>query len=136
MIALGVRKFFCRNPACERRIFTERLPGIVAPWARRTRRLAEQLSEIALALGGAAGARLNRKLGCAVSRSTLLRLILQLPLPQLVVPKTLGVDDFSFRRRRTYGTLLVDLDEHRSITILPGREAETIFRMVTAAPRC
>src|SRR5919202_4017035 len=31
---LVVRKFFCRTPHCPRRIFTERLPGLVAPYAR------------------------------------------------------------------------------------------------------
>ena len=45
---LQVRKYFCLNQQCQRRIFTERLPGIVAPWARRTQRLAEQLSAIVL----------------------------------------------------------------------------------------
>jgi transposase len=40
-IVLEVGKFFCLNEACRRRIFTERLPTIVAPWARRTRRYAE-----------------------------------------------------------------------------------------------
>ena len=33
---LHVRKVFCREPTCPRHIFTERLPGLVAPWARRT----------------------------------------------------------------------------------------------------
>jgi len=36
---IGVRKFFCDNPACTRKIFTERLPGLVARSARRTLRL-------------------------------------------------------------------------------------------------
>src|SRR5919199_1008068 len=36
---LRVRKFFCRQPTCARRIFTERLPHVAAPYARRTARL-------------------------------------------------------------------------------------------------
>ncbi|HSX80177.1 MAG TPA: transposase family protein [Candidatus Saccharimonadia bacterium] len=35
-LQLRVRKWFCRNRACRRRIFTERLPTVAAPWARRT----------------------------------------------------------------------------------------------------
>jgi transposase len=35
-IHLTVRKFVCRNPSCERRIFTERLPDLVATYARHT----------------------------------------------------------------------------------------------------
>jgi len=39
MVKLRVRKFFCTNGRCRRRIFTERLPRVVAPWARRSQRL-------------------------------------------------------------------------------------------------
>jgi hypothetical protein len=56
-LGLGVRKLFCDNPRCERRIFTERLPDVVAPWARKTVRLCQRLTSIAAALGGSAGAR-------------------------------------------------------------------------------
>ncbi len=52
---LIVRKYFCLNQQCQQRIFTERLPEIVAPWARRTQRLASQLAAIGLAVGGAPG---------------------------------------------------------------------------------
>ena len=65
---LHVRKFVCTNAQCPRRIFTERLPDVVAPWARRTRRLAAWLVAIGLALGGAAGVRLSRRLGRRLGR--------------------------------------------------------------------
>src|SRR5436309_2962457 len=39
-IQLRVRKWFCHNRHCRRRIFTERLPSVAAPWPRRTLRLA------------------------------------------------------------------------------------------------
>ena len=64
-LELGVRKLFCDNPDCGRRIFTERLPGVVAPWARRTLRLGKRLTAVAVALGGSAGARLSRHPGLA-----------------------------------------------------------------------
>jgi transposase len=35
-LQLAVRKFVCRNPSCSRRIFTERVPEFVAPYARQT----------------------------------------------------------------------------------------------------
>lgn len=40
-VRLTVRRFFCEAAGCTRRIFAERLPGIVAPSARRTARLTE-----------------------------------------------------------------------------------------------
>lgn len=80
-IVLEVCKFFCLNDACRRRIFTERLPTIVAPWARRTLRYAEQLTAIALSLGGSAAVRLGQHLNAEASRNTFLRFVAQLSLP-------------------------------------------------------
>jgi transposase len=41
-LQLRVRKFCCGNSPCPRQIFTERLPAVAAPWARRTLRLGER----------------------------------------------------------------------------------------------
>ena len=67
MLQVGVRKFFCANGRCTRRIFTERLPQLRAPWARRTQRLAHRLGSIAFALGGAAVRRATGRAGNADS---------------------------------------------------------------------
>src|SRR5919202_4695050 len=57
-LTLHVRKFFCTTATCRRRVFTERLPDVVAPYARKTVRLEELLRLVGFALGGGAGARL------------------------------------------------------------------------------
>lgn len=70
-LQVQVRKFFCLNAACIRRIFTERIPAIAAPWARKTVRFVQRLQSIGIALGGAAGSRLAHQLGYQASGSTL-----------------------------------------------------------------
>src|SRR5690349_3195476 len=39
LFSLLVRKFFCQTPDCPRKIFTERFPNFLRPWARMTDRL-------------------------------------------------------------------------------------------------
>src|SRR5947209_17022112 len=58
-LALTVRKFYCRNPLCERKVFTERLPRFVEPWARMTIRHCEQITSIGLATCGKGGTRFS-----------------------------------------------------------------------------
>ena len=73
VILLDARKFFCAEDSCRQKIFTERLPGTVVRYARRSCRSSEALNWLTLALGGRAGARLACRLGLLASRSTLLR---------------------------------------------------------------
>lgn len=97
-LQLKMHKFFCVNRACQRRIFTERLPQLVEPWARRTNRMTQQIRGLGLALGGAAGARLSQQLGYSFSRDTVLRCLAKASLPSLKLSQTIGVDDFAFRK--------------------------------------
>lgn len=81
---------------------------------------------IAFESGGEAGAKLAKKLQIEVGPDTLLRLMRNYPEPKTDTTRVMGIDDFAFRKGNTYGTILIDLEKHIPIDILPDRTSGTL----------
>ena len=131
---LHVRKFRCETAACPRQIFTERLALFLRPWARMTTRLSQTIEAVGLATSGELGARFSTHLGIATSPTTILRRTMALPTHPHEQVSLLGIDDWSFRRGRKFGTILVDLLTHEIIDLLPDRTTETAAAWMQAHP--
>ena len=133
-LRVRVRRFFCSNAACARKTFAEPFANLAVAHARRTNRQASRLRAIAKELGGRPAARESENVQMPVSRHTMLRLLRRAPIPAAPPPRILGVDDWSLRKGQTYGTLLVDLQRHRIVDVLPDREAETLEAWLAVHP--
>src|SRR5260370_6709075 len=125
-LVLHVRRFFCQESTCIRKIFAERFPSLTLPRVKFTLRLQEALREMGLELGGEAGARLSKKLSYPGSPDTILRLVKQTQLSTTSPPRVVGIDDWSWKRGLRYGTLICDLESNRPIDVLADRSVQTV----------
>ena len=116
-LIVRVRRFCCQESTCPRKIFAERFPSLTLPRVKFTLRLQEALREMGFALGGEAGARLGKQLSIPGSPDTLLRLVKGTQLPAAPAPRVVGIDDWSWKRRLRYGTLICDLESSKPIDV-------------------
>jgi len=133
-VHLHIRRFRCDTLTCGRTTFSEPVPKLAAPYARRTARLRAEQRQLALDVGGEPGARLARRQGMGVSPDTLLRLARRAPEAVRPTPRCLGIDDFALRKGQVYGTLLVDLETHQPVDLREDRSAEVVEQWLQAHP--
>jgi len=134
VLRLKVRKFFCRTATCPRKVFAERLPELVRPWARVSNRLLEELKAIGLAASAEVSERLAPRLGMTIKAPTLLRYLRTIKDAPRADVTVLGIDDFSLRRGDSYGTILINLETRRPLDLLPDRTAEAVKPWLASHP--
>lgn len=124
-VDLAICRWRCQAPACPRRTFSDQIASIAHPFARRTSRVGEIVSHLGHATGGRPAERLLHRLGLGVSDDTVLRHLKQCAHGAGEAPTVIGIDDWSWRKSQTYGTIIVDLERRVVIDILEDRDVVT-----------
>lgn len=156
---LRVQRYLCLNESCSYKTFGEQVP-VVGRYAQRSRRLLKAHSKIAIQLGGEAGTALATQLNMPISADTLLRDINLQALPTIETPRVPGVDDWAMKKREQkplargstliaecwpfidatsgsrlfYGTILVDLERHKVVDLLDGRDSKGLAQWLKTHP--
>jgi transposase len=90
---------------------------------------------VGYALGGLPGERLLHRLGIVRTDDTVLRRVKSrgrgTSQPKV---RVLGVDDWAWRKRQRYGTMLMDLERLHVIDLLPVRSAESFAHWLGLHP--
>src|SRR6266852_5614035 len=133
-LIVHVRRFCCKKRTCAQKIFVERLPALCHPHAQRTKQLQEALCRLGLRGGGQAGADAASELGVSGSRDTILRLVRQSQPSARAEPHVIGLDDWAWKRRLRYGTLICDLERGLPIDLLADRSVETVSAWLKKHP--
>lgn len=133
-IFLRSRKFYCNSDECPFKVFAERFASHFKPYKRRTERLETKIRQLGLLAGGKPAEYICRTVSIPVSDSTILRVIEKGELPDEEVVTAVGVDDWAFKKRDRYGSILVNLGTGKVIDLLPDREERTLFRWLQERP--
>ncbi|MCX2473474.1 transposase [Pedobacter sp. MC2016-05] len=93
------------------------------------------LTRTALELGGNTGAVISRYVGIPVSSSTILRIVKRLDIqPKKLTSGIIGVDDWAFKKGKTYGTVIVDLEKKEVVDLLSDHESATLSEWLKQHP--
>ncbi len=124
-LVFSVRHWYCRNPACSRKIFAESLTPFVGSHPQSSQALQNLQRQLGLIAGGEAGKRAATAVGLRCSAETLIHRVINTPETKLSGSPHVGIDEWVWHRGHRYGTLIVNLDTHRPLVLLPDRDQRT-----------
>ena len=118
----------CSNPECDPSAVTETFDGFLTYNSRMTERLEDFICILAVETSCEACARILKSMNVKISGDTVIRLLTKryLSQPAPTCGSAIGIDDFAFKKRHTYGTVIVDEASHDPIAVLDGRDGETL----------
>lgn len=121
-------EYQCENPDCSVTTLAESFNGFLNFYSRMTERLADFICVLALESSCEGCARVCQAMGIRISGDSVIRLLLKryAAQPEAVCGSVVGIDDFAFKKRDTYGTIVVDAATHKPVAILEGRDSNIL----------
>ncbi|MDD3416622.1 MAG: ISL3 family transposase [Lachnospiraceae bacterium] len=127
-LLVNAYEYQCDNPACDATTFAENINGFLNYYSRMTDRCADFVCTLALETSCEGCARICRAMNLKTSGDSVIRLLVKRYSlqPEAECGSVIGVDDFAFKKRHTYGTIIVDEATHHPVAILEGRDGKTL----------
>lgn len=127
-LQITAHEYACSNESCPKVTFVEDFDGFLSYYGRMTERCADFICTLAMETSCEGCARICRAMNLQISGDSVIRLLTKRYRLQSVSEcgSAIGVDDFAFKKRHTYGTIIVDQVTHRPVAILDGRDGMTL----------
>lgn len=128
MLDMQIYDYECCSDTCDTFAVTETFDGFLAYNSRMTDRLEDFVCLLAIETSCEASARILQSMKVKISGDTVIRLLLKRYSKQTAETcgSTIGVDDFAFKKRHSYGTIIVDEATHKPVAVLDGRDGTTL----------
>lgn len=128
MLDINLYEFDCTNPECSVTSFTETFEEFLNNYSTMTERLVVLMITLALETSCEGCARILKSMNVKISGDTVIRTLIKRYETQKspVCGSFVGIDDFAYKKRHTYGTVIVDGETHHPVAVLDGRNGETL----------
>jgi transposase len=128
VLDMQIYDYQCISDTCSSFAATETFEGFLSYNSRMTNRLEDFACMLAVETSCEASARIMQSMNIKISGDTIIRLLLNRysKQPAEICGSVIGVDDFAFKKRHTYGTIIVDEATHIPVAVLDGRDGATL----------
>ena len=129
MLDMQIFDYNCTSATCGGRFAsTETFDGFLSYNSRMTERLEDFMCLLATETSCEASARIMKAMKVKTSGDTVIRLLIKRykAQPEPACGNIIGVDDFAFKKRQTYGTIIVDEETHDPVAVLEGRDGKSL----------
>ena len=126
-ISVTAYRYYCENVNCTQKVFAEELEGFAGWFRRKTERLENLITSIALNTNCEGCSRICKAMGINVSGDYLINTLKKRFSGQVhECSETIGVDDWAYKKGHTYGTVICDGATHKPVALLDGRDGASL----------